>query len=447
MKPGSFLLAVAIFLSASPARCALALGYVVKVEGAKIFLDFGQSSGASVGQAFTVYAEGDSLKHPVTGEELGREEKTLASGRILEIHEKYSVGEIAPPVKDLAAGQKARLGAPPPPPAPAPAAAAPGAPAAAPSAHAPFYRSPSLKFEAVDTAIGNIDGSGATQVAIAGKNNVDVYPLRTDDQPWKASCSFKDDGTSVQFLSLEAADLDGDGRAELFATIDNLFFNRVETYVLVCKDGKLEKKATLPWMVRSYYTSDGATHLAAQQFMADGAFPLSDIHPLRFANGTWGVAPEKLHFKRVEWLYGFLVASQDGEDIPVFLTKSSTLRMQFAKDSWVSSEAYGQTSNRVRWQDKVFTFHPRFVVEPSSKGLAGLYTLRNIPRFGTFSDSFGMYNRSELHYLRFNGLSLEPAWSVEVAGYSTGLARTPSGDLLAAVVGASGRTSVWLFKP
>src|SRR6476646_2377021 len=102
---------------------AAPVGYIVKVDGKKVFLDLLGGNGAAPGKEFTVFTEGDRLKHPVTGADMGPVEKTIASGRIVEVHDKYSLGELSADAA-VAPGQKVRL---------ADASAAPAAQAAAPA--------------------------------------------------------------------------------------------------------------------------------------------------------------------------------------------------------------------------------------------------------------------------------------------------------------------------
>ena len=67
-------------------------GYVVKAESAAVYLDAGEGQGARPGMGFTVYTEGEELKHPATGASLGRVENTVGAGEIVEAHAKYSLG-------------------------------------------------------------------------------------------------------------------------------------------------------------------------------------------------------------------------------------------------------------------------------------------------------------------------------------------------------------------
>src|SRR5579864_9466412 len=83
-------LLIAISLT-HPVFAAVPDGYVVKVDSSTLYLDWGKSSGAKPGDRFTVYREGEALKHPVTGEVLGHAQRTLGSGSLQTVEDKFSI--------------------------------------------------------------------------------------------------------------------------------------------------------------------------------------------------------------------------------------------------------------------------------------------------------------------------------------------------------------------
>lgn len=420
-------------------------GYVVKVEGNTVYLDLGGSAGIKPGQRFRIITEGEELKHPVTGASLGKILNTVGTGRIVEVQEKYSVGHLESTKKAPAAGQKFRLEA---------AEAAPSrrplpqSQAAPETAHGPSYRSPILELDAVDIAVGDVDGDGAQDIVLAGTKKIEVYPIRIGAEKWSPSCAYEEKETGSRFLSLEAADLDGDGRSEIFVTGHNSFFKRVETKIFTCQDGRLTERAAIPWMVRSYMAADGTRRLAVQQLVADRSFPYSGIFDLEYRDGKYGPSKSRVKFKRLEWLYGFGLAARNKKPFLIYYDKADRLRIQFKKGRWTSRDKFGQTAERVDWHDNILQFRPRFYIKPGRKELSGIYTLRNVPGLFGFASSWGIFRHSELHFLRWNGQALEPAWKTQLSGYAAGLAEYRDGrsaKLLVPVRGAEGSTAVWFF--
>jgi len=67
-------------------------GSVVGVEGDRILIDLGAKQKVHQGMELQVYREGDEVKHPVTGQVLGRRDKRLGLLRVVEVKEGFSEG-------------------------------------------------------------------------------------------------------------------------------------------------------------------------------------------------------------------------------------------------------------------------------------------------------------------------------------------------------------------
>ncbi len=65
-------------------------GSVVGVEGDRILIDLGAKQKVYEGMELQVYREGDEVKHPVTGQVLGRRDKRLGLLRVVEVKEGFS---------------------------------------------------------------------------------------------------------------------------------------------------------------------------------------------------------------------------------------------------------------------------------------------------------------------------------------------------------------------
>lgn len=69
-------------------------GYVVDVTGAYAYISLGEKAGARIGQEFLVFADGNVIKDPVTGEILSSEKKPIARIVIAAVDQKVSFGLI-----------------------------------------------------------------------------------------------------------------------------------------------------------------------------------------------------------------------------------------------------------------------------------------------------------------------------------------------------------------
>ena len=85
-------------------------GDVLKVDGGQVTLSIGQRDGVVAGVELVVVHEGEELKHPKTGEVLGKKEETVGRVRVEEVAEAYSVARVTTSKSGgIAPGDKARV--------------------------------------------------------------------------------------------------------------------------------------------------------------------------------------------------------------------------------------------------------------------------------------------------------------------------------------------------
>jgi len=430
------------------------MGYVVKLDCASVILDFNDKSGAAAGQPFTIFKEGEELKHPVTGKSLGRMEIPVAEGSLREVLPNYSIGVVAPAAQPVAVGMRARLKPVVAAPAPAPVIAPHQEVGSLATARAPLWRSPAFDYQATAFAVADCRGDGKLEAVVSDGRQVYLYPYPPQDA--KPLAEFAPSSSAPMVVSLQAVDLNGNGRAEIFVSLYNDAFARFETVVLELDDkGTLQQIAEIPYLVSGYQDPAGKRQFAAQQITDDVSFPFGAIYPLVYKDGKYGPGKPAVKFlkRQVDWLYDFTFLTLDGKPATVSATSTDLIRVQFAKgNSWKTAEAYCQTPIRKRWAgDRMLLFRPALSVVYDQKSGADLYAVKNIASFGGLAGPFGLFSRAELHRLDWNGLSLAPSWVAELGGYSTSLvAVSPPGgttELAVMVVGAAGKSSIWTFAP
>ncbi|MBI5625447.1 MAG: VCBS repeat-containing protein [Elusimicrobia bacterium] len=456
----------------SYAENTLTPGYVVRSEEGRVFVDFGRTSGIKAGDAITVYKEGDELRHPVTKALLGRLETTLAEGVIAEVHDKYSVANLtqkAPaPIPSAARVRVKTVSIEPVQPAAAAAAPVvpvPPSPAVAPAAReeaaddeeeAPLkarsrkskWRSSAFDYKAAAMAVADFDGDGVQDLVLADDREVHLYPYPPAST--KSKSDFRMPGITPQIMSLEAADLNGNGKAELFVTIFNAGFPRMETTVLELQaGGHWVEVAGLPYIVRSYQGAKGEKFLAVQQLLDNKTFPFSSIMSLEYRDGKYAAGKAAVRFKRVDWIYDFTSVEFADEQGPAPLYHMSTdrLRLDLKKGSWKSSEAFSQTPNRITWAERILQCRPPVFVRYDDQGTPSLYAVRNIAKFGGLAHTFGLYSRAEIHRKLWNGMAFETAWKADVEGFSPAQVMTPGGELVVTVVATTGKSAVYGYEP
>jgi hypothetical protein len=66
-------------------------GYIIRIDGSEVILDIGRIGGLKRGMKCIIYKEGAEIKHPITGEVLGKETKILGEVLVKDAFDKYSV--------------------------------------------------------------------------------------------------------------------------------------------------------------------------------------------------------------------------------------------------------------------------------------------------------------------------------------------------------------------
>jgi hypothetical protein len=83
-------------------------GDVIEVQGTQVTLSIGKRDGVQPGLELTLVHQGRELRHPKTGETLGRVENVVGRVRVDQVSEAYSTGSV-PPGTQVAPGDVARI--------------------------------------------------------------------------------------------------------------------------------------------------------------------------------------------------------------------------------------------------------------------------------------------------------------------------------------------------
>jgi hypothetical protein len=240
---------------------------------------------------------------PGTVTRLAVEVRSLRTGTMLgELSERWPApapvsspaGPVTPPAATVAAAPSEPKTTPAPAAAPAPSApaasaapasAAPVAAAAAAAVPAPSpdeYVQRELAAPAKSLAAGNILGEGRVEVLLTDGARLSLYRWEKEALAWR----WDEDGKGGRrVLSLDAADIDGDGRAEVLVTV--LVHGRITSELRRWQDGALRVAATIDGVyLRTASPSVSPTLLLGQRSGIDTVLD-GRVEQYRLANGTF----------------------------------------------------------------------------------------------------------------------------------------------------------------
>jgi hypothetical protein len=412
-------------LSCTVGFAAVPDGYVVKVDSTEIYLDWGAASGVQVNDRFQVFREGETLKHPVTGEVLGHEEVTLGNGHVETVDPKFSIGHLDQTKDTTKAGDRIRWQA--------PAMAVPAA-AAVPVVVGEaqgtdlkppvptiqeLWRSEALEKDPVGIAFSDVDGDGQKDIIIAYRAKIVVY--RWKDKKLEPLAKF-DDRKYRHWLTVDAADLKKDGHEEIFATAYVDSMNRPRMVALRYENGALKRVGEIEGFVRLFQRMDGSKHLYWQTFSRSSSLNYTDVCEVIWQDGKYQTG-KPLGLKLFpDQLFGFAWGNwyKSGAEEFAVLEHGDRIRIYSEDVKWKSDETYGGTKNDFPFDNNVnSSVQPRLMAwKPAGSDRDELIIPTNVPALGVRFTNMKLYNNSQLDGLVWNGLEMKSTWRIPIKGYT-----------------------------
>jgi hypothetical protein len=428
-RAGLFLQFAFCVLLCGTAAAAVPDGYVVRADSATIYLDWGESSGAKANDRFQIYRSGAPLKHPVTGEVLGKTQENLATGLIDRVEPKFAIGHMSQPVP-IRSGDRSRWL----PPSqgiqelPESSDAAPlGGAAAAPVVE--LWRSDALEKDPVGLSVTDLDGDGQKEIVLATRRSIQVYHLK--DKRLEPAGEFKEHAYA-NWLAVETGDPQKEGHDKIFATAFLDGIDRPRVVVLAYAQGTLKRVDEFEGFARAFSRADGSRMLMTQGLSRSREINFTAPAELVFADGHYksgkSVDLKLFDDQLFGWAWGDF--DKNGVEDLAILEHGERIRLRFQDAKWKSDEVYGGTKNDFYVGDeKQGSLCPRLISwRPQGADRDHLMVVTNRPDLGVRLTHLKLFRRSLFDDLQWNGVELKSTYRIPVGGYAADFALA---DLLA----------------
>lgn len=281
----------------------------------------------------------------------------------------------------------------------------------------------------VGMAVADFLGTGGKQAAVANGQKIWLYAIegRNFRKLWES-----EEQAGNNILALDAADLNGNGRAELFVTNYSLE-RRIPSFVLEWDGNEFKQvwKAYDQFFRSVQVKPSGEVELYGQGAGETSLF-YGRVRRVRWDGKNYVPTGSPLDLPPKASLYGFLLADVDGDGSReyAFLDKNDYLRVvdlqgrekHKANDRFGGSEVVmhflpSKASNR-NLDPETIPLQGRLFVQEGADGRRELVVYHSVPSTGYLMPNSRYYDRGKIYGLRWNGLSLQQAWeTIEFPGH------------------------------
>lgn len=214
-----------------------------------------------------------------------------------------------------------------------------------------FWKSPSIKTRVTGMAVGDVDGDGKNETVLCGEKYIYIY--RCAEDTFEKIAEVKRE-TYDRIIRVDTADINTNGKSEIFITNIRKKNNRLISYVLEW-DGKNFKKIVedSDWFFRVLNSRGKDMLLGQKQTMGivgqthttAGVEPFKgDIRELEWNNGQYETV-KSLKLPKGICVYCFAMGDvmDSGEEMLITFTKREYLQILKlnGEEEWTSDESYG----------------------------------------------------------------------------------------------------------
>ncbi len=306
-----------------------------------------------------------------------------------------------------------------------------------------YKKSQTFGFEIKGLDIGDVDGDGKNELVVMDKNN--LYVFKYDGEKLKLIQKIEQ-GSEHNFLTLDVADLNHNGHAEIIVT--SVVEDDVRSFILEYEEGKFKKiTEKAGWFFRVLNHPKEGPILLGQQRGGEG-LPVDPIYRMvwkkkSFEKGPKMKFPAKMKFPERSWptmpemmIFGFTMADIRGKGKAEVIALDRFDRLNIlsedGKDNWMSGDRFGGTTNFYDTKKKAdLAFRPsdappwrvfipgRILVRDLNRdGIPQIIINKSELSSGKLSERVRTYEKGEIQGLVWEEDGLMADWKTrEIKGY------------------------------
>lgn len=421
---------------------------VVKQEGLKVYLDTTELTfKVSKGDEFTITRWGEEIKNPKTGKVLGKDIDSRAKGKIESVEKNYAVGLLEAPfeAKNLTAVfNKSDTTA---------ITQKDSSNKQSADDLAPIWQSEVIDGQVRASAAGDLDGDGLNDLILAFEDNtIKVYSFKENVLKEEVSVQVN---PLRRIISLDAADIKGTGRAQLFVSVLDNNSQRFNTLIFEGSENLLRQNGLISGVVKGIAPFNQKRRLYVQDItVLSGKTKLSAPYVLVYQDGVFKKG-EKAKYTKFDNVYGFNFApfKKEKENL-IYTAFNSRLRVQYdKKNSFVESPKdidFGSTPTRVKFNREVLRMYSSLGLFGSVEGNILIAGIENQTKYGLLSETFGSYESAILYILKWNKGNFEKYTSAKIPGVVADIIQASLGSyddiLIVPFTNRAKDSGVMLFK-
>lgn len=319
-----------------------------------------------------------------------------------------------------------------------------------------FWKSRSFKENIRGLSMGDVDGDGNQEAIFVSENKVFVY--RNIDTQFMKVKEFTGE-PSHNFLGVDVADINRNGKAEIFVTSLNTTRNSLESFVLEWENNDfrvLSDKNNWYYRVQRFSGPGRIDRILLGQKRGISEPFVGGVHELGWQGG--GYEPvRQIDLPRGINVYSFAMGNlfNDGNEMILAFNEDDYLEILTGSGSseWKSDEPYGGSLNYFDIQgqaggtaekDRVFLTQRIFLTDLDQDGNTEVIVVQNQAGSGRVFKRFRHFTSSQIASLSWNGLGLAVNWRTrKIHGYVSDFAigdfdNDGQDELVAAVVSNRG---------